>query len=638
MARQDTAKKIYEWYEVIKEDTLTWRMERDRCKKVYFGNQWESSVATRLRERGQIDVVINVIRTLIRNRVSSMIAQKPTGKVYGMNSKDVETAIALEDFLDWHWYNSSGQIRAERVVMGAQREGVAYFIVYEDPKADFGRGELKIGDLTYRNVWIPKTAGKEWDFSDSPYIIVSKLITDTEFYRLNPGHKGKLTNDYFCTNDEIYWSGQKEHAEKDQIDFPQDTQEQLFIREFDTYEKFYKDTRIIYHIPTGTIQIIADDYTLTDGENDLVGQGIIKELTTTVPRVKYTKTYGDKIFKYSETLPISNYPVVPIVDEDTGNACPLGEIDHNFGVQELANKAWSMIVLNASLASNMKMVLDPAAMMGKDIKDLREDWAAPGAMISMPINKATGKFPFEIIKSEPLNQAFYTIFERLAQQIQFGTATFQSKLGDTSQAPDTYSATLQYGEWQKDNLRIPLSRLEMGIQRIFETILEWSPYYYDYPKYFEVVGSDGEPKMQFVNQPSPKGTQHDISQIKAKFRIRMGSTMPSQNVAHMNFYKELAQMNPLFLKYLVEYLPVKEKAKLIKELDLVQQLSAQLKQKEQEKNYFAGLAQNAIRQQAEMEIRSDVDKTKNKLDKILGEQQLVLKETKSKKKQGDKKK
>jgi hypothetical protein len=177
----------------------------------------------------------------------------------------------------------------------------------------------------------------------------------------------------------------------------------------------------------------------------------------------------------------------------------------------------------------------------------------------------------------------------------------------------------------------------MGLQRVFDIILQWSPKHYTFHKMFDIVKDNEVVGQNAINEPrmNPQGEMeilNNIEKIRAKFRIRMGSTMPSQTVAFMNLYKELAAVNPLFMKYLVEYLPVKEKDQLVKELDLVQQLSGQLEQKNQELNTISGMLQNALRQQAEGEIRKDVEQTAIQLDKIIAEQQIVLKEMKSEQK------
>jgi hypothetical protein len=611
-SRAEKAQKYFEHYSNNRDDTRDWREQRDRCKKAYFGNQWDSRVSQRIRDRGQVDVVMNILRTLIRNRTSTMIANKPTGKILGVKKGDIITAERLNEFMDWHWYNSMGQLRAERVVMSQQREGVGYFIVYLDPRADYGRGELKIGDLSYSHVFFPK-ATREWDFSDSPIVQVSKLITVGDFYAKNPGYKGKVDESYFMADDTIRWEGKREHKEKDEIDLPQGLTKEKFIREIDSYERFYRDMRILYYVPTQTANVIDDDYTPTNEDNELIKNGLIKEAVAPVPRVKYTKTYGEKILrpingKDHEILPIENYPVIPVADEDTGNAMSLGEIDETFGVQELANKAWSLVVQNAALSSNMKMIVDAAKAGIKDINKFRDSWAPPGAVLDMKMDPQTGQFPYKI--EPPLH---------------------------TSDAPNTYAATLQFGEWQQDNLRIPLSRLEIAIQRTFDILLQWSPEHYTFYKMFDIMRDNEQVDTAAINEPRIDAdgavkVLDDITKVRAKFRIRMGSTMPSQSIAYMNLYEKLAAVNPIFLKYMIEYLPIKEKDKIVKELDLVAKYQADLQQKEQQLNTISGMLQNALRQNVEGEIRRDAEKAQVAIDKLKAEFQIAIKEAKSEQK------
>jgi hypothetical protein len=216
-------------------------------------------------------------------------------------------------------------------------------------------------------------------------------------------------------------------------------------------------------------------------------------------------------------------------------------------------------------------------------------------------------------------------------------ATFNTKLGDTSDAPNTYAATLQFGEWQQDNLRIPLSRLEIAIQRTFDILLQWSPEHYTFYKMFDIMRDNEQVDTAAINEPrigadGAVKVLNDITKVRAKFRIRMGSTMPSQSIAYMNLYEKLAAVNPIFLKYMIEYLPIKEKDKIVKELDLVAKYQADLQQKEQQLNTISGMLQNALRQNVEGEIRRDAEKAQVAIDKLKAEFQIAIKEAKSEQK------
>ena len=100
-------------------------------------------------------------------------------------------------------------------------------------------------------------------------------------------------------------------------------------------------------------------------------------------------------------------------------------------------------------------------------------------------------------------------------------------------------------------------------------------------------------------------------------------------MAYLGLYERLAKANPVFLKYMVEYLPVKEKEQIIQDLDMVAKLTQQTEAQQQELNTLSGMLQNSLRQQSESEIRQDVSEASLQIDKIKAEQEIVLKEMKS---------
>lgn len=589
----DRVKELYEHYSKILDDTRDWRVNRDKMRKFYFGQQYSSSLSEKYAERGWVDIVINRVRPLLRTRVSMLIAGKPEGKVYGVQKGDIATAIALEEFLDWHWYKSDGQIVAEDINMAAQREGVGYFVLWFNNKLDWGRGELQVDSETFEHVFVDKAARK-WDFGDAPRIIHSKLVRPEDF-RIrfpNVGITDENVHQYLHTYDIPEWAGREQSEDEQTIGTPMTMEDPRYIREFDVYEKFYKDVRILHYLPTGTVTVIEDDYVLTEGDKELIAQGIIREAEAPVPRIKWTKfiSSGEARGKilHEETLPITNYPIIPVQDERTGNAMPLGEIDFQRGSQELLNKCGSMILLNAALGSSFKMLVDSGAA-GIDIEKFRSQWAIPGYVHDMKKDPLTGTFPIEIVRPEAINPAFWNWMQAMMHELEFQISTFSVRTGDASQAPETYGATLQIGEWAQDILRMPLNHWELALQRQSELLLEWSPNIYDQYKSFEVLRED-QPDEQFINAPFPMSaftpggrvqSQNNINTIKARFRIRSGSTMPSMATAHMMLYGELAKNDPYWRQYLVDYLPVKEKDQIKKELSLVNQVgneNEQLKQ------------------------------------------------------------
>lgn len=631
MNKSDIAKSHYDLYTRYRDDSREWRERRDKCKKAYLGEQTPQDLSTKYKGRGQVDIVINKLRPLLRNRAAMMIASKPIGKMYGISAEEMESAQALEDLVEYLLYTSHWQIKAERVCMASQREGVGYFVIAPDYKADYGRGELKIYDESYRHIYLPKDSGREWDFSDAPRIIHTKLVSKEDFVLRFPKMANKIDG-LLVGNDEIYYNATHQGDESAEVDLPQSQMQPEFIREIDTYEKFYQDVQVLYYVPTGTIRVLDDDYTPTDADNRLIQAGLIQINKAPVPRIRFTKSASGKAFLETEILPIENYPIIPVIGEDTGNALPMGEIDFQIGLQELLNKSASIVLLNAALSSNFRIIMDAVKAGVKDVNEFKRRFAIPGNVEDMKMDPLTGKFPFEIFKPEPLNQAFWMWMEKMGYEIQNEISIFSLRTGDTTNAPNTYGATLQIGEWANDALRIPLNHLELAIQRLYDVLFQWTPVFYDIYKEFPITQENVERTTQFVNKPQFDNAgeiiarKNDISSIRAKYRVRMGSTMPSQTTAYMLLYQQLASLNPVFLKHLVKYLPIKEveKKQIMQEIDVVPKLQQELQQRDQMLKVMQGEMQRVSEASDSKDKALEVEKFRGKLNDKLKDVDLQL--------------
>jgi FtsZ-binding cell division protein ZapB len=590
MAKKDIAQKDYELYQTYRDDTQEWRIQRDKNKKFYFNEQWSQSEGAKKEAEGESDIVVNKIRSLLRMRVSMMVANKPMGRVLGVHKEDIDSATLLEEFADWHLYNSDYQVKLERIVMGQQQVGLHYFSIYDDPIADYNRGELKIGEEPYSHVFVDKAAGREWDFGDAPRMIVSIQRRPEDWYEsLPPAIKKRIprddVQDLMVPDDEVRWYGESQHREMRDIGSPysitptgEGVDKASWIREADVYERTLVDVPVALSAD-GILYAVADP----DGEfpplvQEQLAEGTLTEQTITQPRIKWRKNISGKILlplddtgKTEDILPIDKYPLVPVVDEDTGNSMPFGEIDFQKGIQEVYNTAISLTLLNASLASNMKMLVDSGKAQMPDIEQFKDEWAVPGAIINMATDPVTGKFPVEIVRPEPISQAWFLMAQALAKEIEFQISTFSLRTGDPTDAPETFAATMQLGQWAQDILRIPLSRLELAFERVYNLLFTWSPTYYPYEKLFYTFGKDGAPIYQTINFSR-------MEFFKARYRIRAGSTLPSQTVSELGIMQNLAQIQPALIGSVIDRMPGlrdADKKEIKQSIDVITQLQQQ---------------------------------------------------------------
>jgi hypothetical protein len=424
----------------------------------------------------------------------------------------------------------------------------------------------------------------------------------------------------YVNNDEIRWDGRGLHAQQAEIGMPMTVtpayreEKADFVRQLDVYRRKIVEVRVLRQKLTGKVYKIVDkDYEYAPDEKLLLQKKItdlqlqqigippqereiylLEEVEVPVWRVEYYQQISGKAYvpDSDETLPISNYPIVPVVGDDTGNAMPLAEVDQMVGEQEILNAAIGLTLLNAALSSNWRVLVD-AGKAGLDPNKLAEfqrTFSIPGSWHNIKSDPATGKFPIEIMRPDPLPVAWFSLVQYFAQAMEFQLSTYSLRTGDPSKAPETLGATLQLGQWANELLRIPLGRLEIAIERLFNCLLEWMPYYYTTQKGFEIVGVDGNPVRREINVPvyseveQAWKTMYSLKDIQANYRIRLGSTTPSQATYELGVMERLAQLRPELVINVIDRLPglrESEKQEIKQSLDTVMQLSQQNSQQAQ---------------------------------------------------------
>lgn len=614
-------KTDFDAYTAYRQDSLEWRTNRDKNEKLTAGAQHSKNWSDKLRARGSSDIAINKLRPLLLTRISMLIAQKPTGIVYGTRKEDVGFAQVLNDFLDYHFYVSIGSSVMERVATYQQKHGIGWLLNDVDNTADYGRGELRFRALSYRNVFTDKAAGAHPLFDDAPVIIVTSLRRPLDFFNSLPKKiKEQIPNDQsiYHHNDEIFWEGRAIHGQEVETStprvvtsvFPEEKAD--FIRVLDVYRRQITDVRVLRQKSTGLVYKILDDKEEPSDidkvflqnkieDAQLLQLGIdpsqvealrLEEVEAPVWRVhKYQQLSGRVLVPESEeVLPISNYPIVPVIGEDTGNAMPLAEVDFMVGQQEMLNAAIGLTLLNASLSSNWRVIVDAGVAGINDMKKFQRDFSIPGSWHNIKMHPATGRFPGEIVRPEPLPMAWFSLVQYFAQAMEFQLSTYGLRTGDPSNAPETYGATLQLGQWANDLLRIPLNHLEIAVERSFNNMLEWFPGFYTWHKPFSFVGMDQRTIRHEVNAPyfnevvQSWETLNSLESIKANYRIRLGSTMPAQTVFELQTLQQLSQLQPQLVTEVIRRMPglrESEKNEIIQSIDQVIQLSQANAQKDE---------------------------------------------------------
>jgi hypothetical protein len=637
MEQSQTAKKIFQRYNNYLDDTREWREQRDKLEQNYHGALFTPSEGKDKQDSHETALVDNRLRPLLRKRTSKLIANSPTGTLYGVSDDDQGAILDVLSALGDHfWDISGGKFQATRAIHSMTKLGPGYWIVYNDPLADYGMGELKFKAISYKNVFYDKAAEDMWE---SPYVIVRRLMDLDKFVERFPKFKEEKSNLIFV-DDTVRYKLEREDRSTIDTELPEvfeGNEEKQFVLYLEQYEKVIKPVYIfrqlavdgqlqIFELAVGEKEEALMQRVLTPDMRAQLESGLAIWYSGNIPRIKVTTTINDKyeVVKPYE-LPIENYPIIEIRNEDTANGEARGEMDYMVANQEFMSKALNIVIGNAAMGSFLRYVADPTKLTEfMKQEEFKKAVTEPGGILWMMQDSMTGKFPLDTLRPEPLNEAYVYLMNYMAYSMEYSMQQFGSTMGDTSNAPRTFSATAQYGEWADEALVMPRDEVERGIQRLYDIFFQWAPHYYSAYKQFSTFDDDTEEKSDYeLNKPAPQPNGgllllNNISNFRARFRIRKGSTAPSMSVMKANLYKDLLQVtqNPAFLLPMLEYLPTgKYKAQLKETLNQLPQMQQQLEQASQQIDQLSAELTRQTQQNVELSKRINIEKTTQKVDK-----------------------
>lgn len=595
--KQQELQAIYKLYWQVREDTTTWRKAKDKAIKFYHGNQYDPDTKELIEEENDmLAVVINTVRPYIKLRVAMMTSQKASGTLYGYHRDDNDAATALNDLLSFIRYESKFDNKIiKKACLHQQREGVSYFIIHVDKNADYGRGEIRISCENYKNVFVDKNVE---EFDDAPFVIHTRLYNRKTFVEKHPDIRfsEKELDNLEMADDSIYWDGKaqkKDDSDVKIVGFESNSSYvPNYIRVYDFYEKRTVKLRVLESI-TGKIYPLEGGRDVTLQEQELIDTGDLHFNEYLVNRITVTKACGNcnymRELRETIVLPISKYPIRPIINEDTGNMIPNGEVDYIDGLQELKNKAASVLLYNAAISSSLRFLGDSNTVVDETARAAIENTITVPGSISWMDRDAQGRWPIDMIKPEPINQAFALLVKMWDDSMQSAMGTFAFRAGDTSKAPETATLGLSMAEWSNDAIRDPLTNLEIAIEETFDIILELIPSVYSKRKVIDITtDNNSSMKRVVINEPQIEietgriiDTLNDVTEIHARYRVKVGSTLPTNSMAKLALLKELVGINPAFLPELIDHLPGMrdgDKEALKEKVDVVPKMKGQIEQ------------------------------------------------------------
>jgi hypothetical protein len=338
-------------------------------------------------------------------------------------------------------------------------------------------------------------------------------------------------------------------------------------------------------------------------------------------RIELTCSVGDDVFLYDRTLPVKEYPIIPIPYMYTGTPYPMSAVTPMIGKQQEINKAHQIMLHNANLASNLRWMYEEGSVP-------EEEWerysSAPGALLKyrQGFNAPTPILP------APINNAFYTVVQEGKADAEYIAGVPSSMMGFTQNQPETYRGLLANDEFGTRRLKAWMtSVVEPALEYLGKCFQMFAQNHYTVEKVFRIVQPeagqrpDSQEKEVRVNIPIYNDYGEAIEVFRdyasARFDIRLvaGATMPVNRWALIEEYFRWFQAGLIDDIAMIAETDIRNKKSIVERKSMYAQLQQQVSSMEEAIKDKEGTIETLERQLVQAGIKMRVGDAANEVRK-----------------------
>jgi len=653
----------------------TWGMQAVEDREFRLGAQWSAADKEILESRQQAALVINRIHPAVELAKAMLTAKRPTFRVSAMEDSDNKTAAAINGFIQYIWSISNGDRQMSKVIDDFYVTGMGVLLAYIDPFADGGRGEVKFRAIDPLQVYIDPNSQDEF-CSDASDIMISRTYTKGQLERIYPKYKEALNtasgNPYSelataggSSENLIVFAGAETSANHDGE----------YVRGYERYTKVWVDLIRVFEkwskqefnmteeqfaeylekpiwaingnlvkeevmaqqMVTSIVQQYEQEMQqyeqiLAQAEQDpniamqMQQQGIqapqppqIQQLQMkdmlqneqiTLVKVPMQRIYmgvvaGDK-FLYGRLLACEEYPIITLMNMHTGSPFPLSDVRMIKDLQKYVNKIKSLIVAHASTSTNVKVMVP----RGTDVEALKEQWAQPGAIIEVDFTEGT---PIPVMPLPMPNELYQN--EQVAKgDIDHQLGLYDSMMGNTANAPDTYRGIMMLDEFGQRRIRVKQAVVEDALQTLGKLLIAFIQEFYVAEKQIRILQPNNSLTEFAVNKRlyddygSVVGTLNDVSVGKYDVLVISGSTLPSNRFAQLEFYRDMYRDQIIDRVEVLKKTDVFDIEGVLTRIDTIEQLKGALDEAQQKIKTLEGDIQTRERELFHTKLNAAVDR------------------------------
>ena len=352
---------------------------------------------------------------------------------------------------------------------------------------------------------------------------------------------------------------------------------------------------------------------------DLSQQGVETGITVErkeVVRIARLQALGDVVLS-REVLPISEYPVIPMMTYHRGSPFPVAEVTMLRPLVEQDNKINQKIIDYVTRAANLNVWLEEGAAVSDTVED---DLANPGISVHRYHAGAQPPVPHQI---PPMPNEVFSLGARTKAMIDEVSGEWPRGAGDPSAAPVTLGQDLLDQERAAIMVGPQIKSLTRMWQRAGRVIQQLIPHVYTHEKVFRLVFDDGEVGPQrSINLVERGGSGeavdllYDITSARYDVVVVAGSTQPTLRMAKAEILQKVLEttadpaLRAVLTKILFRKLDMPEIEEALREADLLGRLQQELQRLQAENQKKDGLIQR---------MESEIRHANRTVDRVKGQ-------------------
>jgi len=579
---------LYKTYEDYKSRNEFYLQQAKNDIDYYLGNHYTAEQLRVLKQRKQSPSVANYAYSLVYTQMSIMGANPIEFRAIARDDNDVKKTKLINDVLSYISYVSDGPMQVRQAIATMLTGGRGNIGVFYDPYGDDGTGEIKYKHLPLEDVYYDPRA-KDVLGRDCEYIFQRKVLPVKTAVANYPefamdiqlAARSRSTLDAFSGSSKnptqlgTHWGVGGMEVSNDQS-----------IECIEAYQINQRRVHIIYSGNQKLAEVEQEQIQEAMAALQAQGAKITDIKQANRRRVMMSLMFGQKVVASYE-LPISDFPIVPMVNMWSGNLFPFGDIRQVKTLNDEVNKMRSLRIQHMATAVNGRLI----ARKGIFEKEgaMEANLARPGAVIYANTMSDDISKDLMFLSSGTVSPDNYNHEEISKRDMESVSGVYEMQQGGSATAPETFRGILAMDEYGQRKLRYKLKNVEDTMGQVGKVALEWAQNAYGTEKTIRIVqpewnSQEEQARYEKLNIPifDDYGDvieyMNDISVGKYDVVVKGGSTMPTNRWAEMQAYKEDFQMGIIDDIEYIKKTDIYDRQGLLERKSLYSQQKQQLEQ------------------------------------------------------------